>query len=129
MKGSLRLVPFLTMVWSNIMNQPATFAAGTHDAGLEADVFEAARNLFRAQKADLRALAIALASAPVSRADADNLARLTHNIAGTASYFGNADLGRHAVAIEHQLRTALFDEARQGACLALLDALDRIGMD
>lgn len=111
------------------MNHYASITSGTHDAGVGEDIFEAARHLFFAQLAELRALAADLSAAPISRDDANILSRLVHNIAGTASYFGNDTLGRHAVAVEHQLRIADYDEARQGACLALLDALDRTAAD
>lgn len=107
------------------MNQYASFHAEPGVAlELDDDLFEAARTLFTAQRDNARALAMELATKTISAEDAEQLARLVHNIAGTAGYFGAHQLGEEAVQLEQGLRNAISDIDRADACKSLLAALD-----
>lgn len=108
------------------MNQHSSCAAGySSPLGLDEDLVAAARKLYDLQKQDLRDIVQTLAGLPVSSDEADRLARLVHNIAGTASYFGESALGREASAIELRLNASRSDEERQIHCRSLARVINQ----
>lgn len=108
------------------MNQVSQMTTeGSSPLGLDEDLVRAARGLYRIQKQDLGDIAATLSAGPVPAGEAEKLARLVHNIAGTASYFGESALGREASALELRLLAAECDDERRSRCLELIQVLEK----
>ncbi|WP_037501034.1 Hpt domain-containing protein [Sphingomonas jaspsi] len=56
--------------------------------------------------------------------DVQSIARLMHNLAGTSSYFGEAQIGECAMRLEHPLRAANNADAIKSLCSHMLAVLD-----
>lgn len=83
-----------------------------------------ARHAYAEQKADLQALLRRLAAADRLRTDdSEAAACLLHNLAGTAAYFGENELGDVAAVLEFRVRHAVDSATLRRDCDRLLTLL------
>ena len=85
-----------------------------------------ARQMYRAQKGELRDLAERSMLAPVDAATNDELqqiANMLHNIAGTAAHFDERDFGLFAARLEQPVRSAFAAQLLRLLCAEILAGL------
>lgn len=81
--------------------------------------------IYKGQKDELvTAIRRALEAAIPLDFDVQTIARLMHNLAGTSSYFDEAQIGDCAMRLEHPLRSANSTEAIKAICTQMLTVLD-----
>nr|WP_294849399.1 hypothetical protein [uncultured Sphingomonas sp.] len=92
--------------------------------GLDDDVIAAARRLYESQKLDLLSLTRETLANDLCDEMVQPIARLLHNIAGTARYFDDEMLGQNAVSIEAQLAETVEPHVRRLTLVRLTEILN-----